>query len=927
MAVVENLFEDAKIVPNLFDPPQKSSNVVENLFDEKPSTLGMLGQFAIGAGNALAFSVPEFLNKKEFDSLKSESGVERIARGAGTAVGSTVGLPGLVYKAGSKVAAKAAAKLIPELMSKSSKGVAIANEAIKGAGGMTAFTTFDPTRSIEQKIEDLPRDVILGAGIGATLHVLPSFIKNRLPKKTEEKIKTITSQPKSYDVQGNIIPSGRENLVSSMEKIIPKEAESVINQLQKSKIQIEAADRGLIPIVEQVKMSKGIKIDQSFYDNLKAGDVANTETNWALTFDLIEQLGKLSTNPKLAEQISKNFIRADALISENARALGARSKVQQVASEQLKYLTEQFKKLDPQAQEAAKKLFDHVKTPNFWDKFMEFRTAGLLSSPYTHERNIIGNLIPLITRPLERVFSGNINKVESLLTGRKQEIFSREAIGNSIGILRGMGAARKNFIEALKNEDFVSDSRIMEALKFKRSINGNFGKIIRSPFRFLNAADEFFYTLNNSALLYERATHQALKEGAEDFSGRVAELVKSPTPEMISTAARISKENLFKADLPGWALGFEKALQESHVGKYIIPFFRTPFNIFKYSFQHGPLGFASPKNWKDIVKGKEARSEGIARIMTGQIISTTVFLEAMQGNITGRLSSNKAKREAMMRQGMQPYSIKIGDKYISYRSFEPLSSWLGLVSNAQEILKETRKPLNPDKTSEIVGETLKMMKDQSFLQGLSDLTNALDDPERYGKIFSQNLVTSLIPSGVGYLARLHDPVIRDPDTLPKAIKSRLPYLSKTVEPKLDVWGRPITREGTLSQRAILPSGVMTSKPDFTEQELLSLDIFPQKILRSYNKLNLTVSERNMVTKVEGFITKDLLDKAVNSSAYKSSPIWEQEEALNEIKDGVRRQVRKVMLEDIKRERFKSIENQDDKLRFLEDVTRKKLIKE
>jgi len=298
----------------------------------------------------------------------------------------------------------------------------------------------------------------------------------------------------------------------------------------------------------------------------------------------------------------------------------------------------------------------------------------------------------------------------------------------------------------------------------------------------------------------------------------------------------------------------------------------------------------------------------------------------MQGNITGRLSSDKKKRESLQRQGIQPYSIKLGDKYISYQSYEPLSSWLALIANNAEVLKE-KNGIGENKTIEIVTETVKMMKDQSFLQGLSDLTNALEDPERYGNKWTQNMVTSLVPTGIGYLSRLQDPIIREPGSIPESIRARLPGFSKGLPPKLDVWGRPITKEGTLWQRAMLPSGVMTSKPDLTEQELQSLELFPEKITKRYRGLDLTIQERNAITEVEGKIAKEYLDKIVQTPQYKNLQPYQQHDILNTVNIKIRNGIRTPFFQKESLNRLKKITDPIARKQFIEDITKKQLIKE
>jgi len=747
---------------------------------------------------------------------------------------------------------------------------------------------------------------------------------------TGKAIAEATKPPGAFTSSGTEInPAPRTDLVPSMRKVIPKEGRTILDDLATKQTKILADKRGIVPIQEQKANAwKGNQIQQ-LYDSWKPGTTAQTEAVWGMTDDFISQLQNMGDKATVdqIDKISSNVIKASSMISENARSLGARNQVVNVAGEQLKFLITQIEKLDPEARGAARHLLNQVQTPGFWDKFMEYRTAALLTSPFTQERNILGNAIGLAYRIPESIAAGGVNAIESAITRKPREKFAREAIAETVGIFRGFRPAMKNALKALADENFVSHGRTQEAVRFNQAITGMKGKIIRLPFRALNAMDEFFSQLGISASLHKQAAKQAFKEGSKNAITRATELVNNPTPEMIKIGARESLVNTFRQPLGGSSKSVQTAINKNKVAKFLIPFFRTPVNLFKWSYRRGQTGIISKANWRAIAKGTpEQRSEAIARMALGQVIGAGLFLEAMQGNITGRLSGDKAKRDALRRQGIQPYSIKFGDKYVSYRSYEPISSIIALSANAAEIVKDKENPLNPAKATQLVAETVKMLKDQSFLRGISDMFNALDDPERFGERFIQNVSTSTIPTGVGYLARLHDPVIREPDSIPDAIKAKLPYFSKGVPEKLDIWGRVVTKEGTLAQRALMPSGVTTTKPDLLEEELMSLEKFPRKIAKKYRGLKLTNKERNVVTMVEGRIQKIYLDNLVRTPKYQGSDPQTQLEMVNTIFRQIRKDVRAGFFNNKFKTEFQKLKTEDEKIRLLENFTNKKILK-
>src|SRR3990167_4950729 len=901
-----------------------------------PSSGGLAKQFFIGLGNSAAFNIPEATMGKNFKELESSDPIERIARGTGTAVGfvQPFGLPALLGKVSTKIAAKGLIKVAPKFVKAATSSSKTVQAMTEGATAGALYGALDPTAPIEDKPINILGGITGGAILGGVMQKMPEFVQKminkqkRVPEQTKAAINEAVAPPKTFLADGTEVnPNSRADLVPSFKRMIPKEGRDLVEELEKRQTEILAADRGVLPAKTQVELSKNIKVDGMFWNELKPGTTSNAETMYAMRINLVERIGGLGEKPtkEAIESLSKDIIKADAVASETARTLGSLNRQQSMAAEQLRFLKEQIDKLDPEAKGAAQKLFKQFKTPGFWDHFLEARTAFLLSSPPTHIRNTVGNSIARLFNAPEKVVASGINSIESWLTGKPKEIYAREGLADYIGMVNGFRPAIQNALKEFQDESFISASRILEAVRFKAAIPGTAGKVIRLPFRALNAMDEFFSTLSHSASLHSQATRQAIKEGA-NIPNRVSELVSKPSIEMLQKAAQEAEKQTYRAPLGRAGKSVQKAIESFPAGRFIIPFFRTPINLFKWTLDRSPLGVVS--QWKALVKGTpEQWAEAGARLAIGQVISAGFAMQTFEGNITGGLSGNKNKREALMRQGVQPYSIKVGDKYISYRNYEPISSWMGMIANAVEISKEERNPLGISAATEIMMETVKLMKDNTFLRGIADTMNAISDPQKYSEIFIRNQVTSLIPAGVGYIARLYDPIIREPNSIPDAIRAKLPGFSKGVPPDLDVWGRPITREGTLMERALLPSGTTTLKPDLTESELLSLEKFPEKIVKGYRSLNLTVKERNEITKVEGGIAKERLDQAVQTQEYQRMEPEEQRQLLNKIILQVRTDVRKTMIDPIIQQRLKKLKTPEEKTEFLERVFNKQITKE
>jgi hypothetical protein len=92
------------------------------------------------------------------------------------------------------------------------------------------------------------------------------------------------------------------------------------------------------------------------------------------------------------------------------------------------------------------------------------------------------------------------------------------------------------------------------------------------------------------------------------------------------------------------------------------------------------------------------------------------------------------------------------------------------------------------------------VKDKTFLQGISDLINAIEDPDRFAENAAANIVTGLAPNLIRQSLREVDPVMRE--TRPRSSDGFFSGLLRTMRykvvpqlapPRLDAWGRPLPR--------------------------------------------------------------------------------------------------------------------------------------
>lgn len=147
-----------------------------------------------------------------------------------------------------------------------------------------------------------------------------------------------------------------------------------------------------------------------------------------------------------------------------------------------------------------------------------------------------------------------------------------------------------------------------------------------------------------------------------------------------------------------------------------------------------------------------------------------------------------------MNSGWQPYSVKLGDKWVSYQRFDPVSMLIGAAADFAEVGTNAT-----GKESESIALGLgiavaKNVTSKTWLSGLSDFFEVLTDPERYGESWAKRMAGSLaVPALGSHIASANDPYLREVNGILDAVKNRVPGLSHDLLARRNVWGDEIAR--------------------------------------------------------------------------------------------------------------------------------------
>jgi hypothetical protein len=533
-------------------------------------------------------------------------------------------------------------------------------------------------------------------------------------------------------------------------------------------------------------------------------------------------------------------------------------------------LAEMMRQIDNPAG-AAKFAREAVKATT-WEKIVEAWKAGLLSGPVTHVANIMGNTTFMVLRaPIEALAAGF-----GALRGGADRVQAAEPLARVVGALQGSLDGLKLAGHVLRTGEQPGKSE-----QYRQAISGLKGDVIRLPYRFLSAEDAIFKTMNERGEAYSLATRQATIEGlnplTREFSERVVQLVQDPPAKMAEAITEAGARFTFNTELGEKGRAVQNFVRTWHL-EWAIPFIRTPANIAK---ELGRMTPAAPlvKEWREaMAKPGAERDKALAEIAVGTGIMTSVFIFALDGSITGAGEPDAGKRRVQQAGGWQPYSIKVGDTYYSYQRLQPVGTLMGLAADIAEVwdhLTEEEADKIPKMLTVAFGNAV---TNQTFLQGITNIVNALSDPKRFGPRLAQQFAASVVPNIVGQTTAMNDPLTREVDSMVDAIKARIPGARETLLPKRDVFGEPVHTKERLGGLSPIVESKESADPVRAEAARLNISAgdTPKKVHvgRGSGKLGdvkLTPEQKDVFGDVAGHLAHDVLSQIVSGPGWEGLP--------------------------------------------------------
>lgn len=563
---------------------------------------------------------------------------------------------------------------------------------------------------------------------------------------------------------------------------------------------------------------------------------------------------------------------------------------------------------------AVAKMVEDSSKPNFIDMFLEYRTSALLTSFKTHIVNVAGNILTLTGDIADKFVAEQFGRINSWL-GMERGTVIGEAMAEFRGMIGAIGdaliLAKKNWqtgtsaytgtkaelsgkqLGAIRSGATIFGYEIKADTLFGKAVD-MIGNLTRIPYRALSTSDEFFKTVAYRGEVRAQAYRQVMQEveaktlTKDKIGERFQELLDNP-PENIRIEGQGKAQYLTFTNTPNQlAQGLQKITNNYPLLKIVIPFIRTPANIFDMALQHTPLAPLYKSFRADVMAGGARQELALAKMATGSCVMLAVGDLALNGVITGGGPRNYKHRRALEATGWQPYSVKIGDKYYSYSRLDPISTVLGLMADFIEISTNVynEEDIN-DEDSLSIGSCVLFsvannLLSKNYVYGLAQFMENIQGGPRTERYIKDTL-GSLVPNLSRDIRNLADPYQREVFDMIDNYKNRIVGFSKDLPVKRDMFGREMSVVSGIGPAYdfLVPVRVNNKDAEPIDFEIVKQEVWiemPRKTLSYGGDIKIDLSDRLDIysryvelagneAKINGKGCKDYLNEFIKSDIY------------------------------------------------------------
>jgi len=376
---------------------------------------------------------------------------------------------------------------------------------------------------------------------------------------------------------------------------------------------------------------------------------------------------------------------------------------------------------------------------------LEFYRSMLLTSLKTHITNTVSGFAETFAVPVTRLVGGTLMRDKEVI---------KETGSHFVGLLYGFRESTSKMIEAIRHERNIldpmgtkvdglvsphSNAIAMENLapdkpwspySWLSSAVNNFGKLSRMSIRLLGGEDEFFKQLNYRAQAYSKIVKNIPdgmnRQQRKDFIAKAMddyfdEVGRATDNDLLNYAQKIT----FTEDLrPGSPSAYVQNLAHKFPPfQFIMPFIRTPVNIFERFKQRTPILNHFFRSHREMMQSTDPaiRAQAIGNTALGVALYGTAVSYIMDGTVTGGGPVDPDLNKIWRQAGNQPYSIKTpSGNWVSYNRLDPMFMpfvFLTTIHENANVFIEDPSDYQDRVTAGVLAFA-KAATDRTYLQGL-----------------------------------------------------------------------------------------------------------------------------------------------------------------------------------------------------------------
>ena len=549
---------------------------------------------------------------------------------------------------------------------------------------------------------------------------------------------------------------------------------------------------------------------------------------------------------------------------------------------------------------------------------------SMLLNPKTFVRNILGNVSITPVSWIDDLIGAGIDRAASRSTGVRTTGASGPSVRGTRAFLGGAAEAAGDWRRKINTRDIDAD----------RFQIGQGGPSFRTDHRFkplnalskaLNAVDRFTsFTLEAGDrpffnMWFENSLNNQMK-----LNG-----VSEPTAAMIETARQDALARTWQ-DTNGYTRfvsNVKNALNTFQAGGYglgdvFLKFTKTPANLTKALVDYSPAGLvralaSEARKFRQAVSKGEATPQmqrrfvnSLSKGITGSLLTAIFAVLAENGVLRGEGSDDPDAADFEENVlGLQPYSVKIGDKTYSYEWMQPIGGTAAIVSDIVQTMKEGDADefftLDPEANAIVAALQSggQVLYDQSFMQSLSNLFESDNMVQNFlNGILAEPAV--FVPQLSSQVARLTDDTARRSyvsgrplDTAVNRVKAKIPGLRSTLEPVVDVLGREVPASSSPFDVFLNPANTSAARPTAAAEEMYRLysatgdtRVIPPKAPGAITytsggetvKKTLTAEEKTEYQRITGQIAQNEVERLTESRDYAALTDEEKADLLADI---------------------------------------------